>query len=243
MKLSIVIPCYNEEKTVRELVDLVEKVDGIAKEIIIVDDGSKDGSRQILANMAQEKPHLKIILNQKNSGKGATVREGYKHTTGDYVIVQDADLEYNPQDYKKLVAEVEKGAQVVYGSRFSGDYEEPLSRCLLFRFAKHKDMTNLHYFGNQLLTILTNLLYGTHLTDMETCYKLLPGDFVRSVKLKSDRFDFEPEITSKILKSGMKIVEVPVSYKGRSWKEGKKITWRDGLHAVKTLIKFRFCDS
>ncbi|PIS22351.1 glycosyl transferase [candidate division WWE3 bacterium CG08_land_8_20_14_0_20_41_10] len=225
MKLSIVIPCYNEEKTINELVDLVEKVDGIEKEIVIVDDGSKDGSRQILAKMAQEKPYLKIILNQKNSGKGATVRECYKHTTGDYVIVQDADLEYDPQDYKKLVTEIERGAQVVYGSRFSGDY---------------KDMTSLHYFGNQLLTIITNILYGTHLTDMETCYKLLPGNFVRSLTLKSNRFDFEPEITSKILKSDLKIVEVPISYKGRSWKEGKKITWRDGLHAVRTLIKFRF---
>lgn len=227
MKLSIVIPVYNEEKTITELVDLVEKVDGIDKEIIIVDDGSKDGSHDILLKMAQEKPHLKIILNQKNAGKGATVREGCKHTTGDYVIVQDADLEYDPQDYKKLLTEIEKGAQVVYGSRFAGDYE---------------DMTNLHYVGNRLLTVLTNILYGTHLTDMETCYKLLPGNFVRSLTLKSNRFDFEPEITSKILKSGMKIVEVPISYKGRSWQEGKKITWRDGVHAVKTLIKFRFCD-
>lgn len=227
MKLSIIIPCYNEEKTIREIVGLVEKVDGVDKEIIIVDDGSKDGSRDILSKMSEENPHLKVILNQKNSGKGATVREGYKHITGDYVIVQDADMEYDPQNYKKLLAEVEKGAQVVYGSRFAGDY---------------KDMTNLHYFGNRFLTILTNLLYGINLTDMETCYKLLPGDFVRSVKLKSDRFDFEPEITSKILKSGMKIMEVPISYKGRSWKEGKKITWRDGVHAVKTLIKFRFFD-
>lgn len=227
MKLSIVIPCYNEEKTVKEVVDLVEKVAGIDKEIIILDDGSKDGSHDVLSKMSKEKPHFKVILNQKNSGKGATVREGYKYTTGDYVVVQDADLEYDPQDYKKLLAEIEKGAQVVYGSRFSGNY---------------KDMTNLHYLGNRFLTILTNLLYGTRLTDMETCYKLLPGDFVRSLELKSDRFDFEPEITSKILKSGMKIVEVPISYKGRSWKEGKKITWRDGVHAVKTLIKFRFFD-
>jgi glycosyltransferase involved in cell wall biosynthesis len=227
MKLSIVIPCYNEEKTVEELVDLVEKVDGVEKEIVIVDDGSKDGSRDILARMSVEKPYLKIILNQKNSGKGATVREGYKHTTGDYVIVQDADMEYDPQDYKKLLAEIGRGAQVVYGSRFTGNY---------------KDMTNLHYFGNRFLTTLTNLLYGTKLTDMETCYKLLPGEFVRSINLKSDRFDFEPEITSKILKSGMRIVEVPISYKGRSWVEGKKITWRDGIHAVKTLIKFRFFD-
>jgi len=225
MKLSVVIPCYNEEKTVKHIVELVEKADGVEKEIVIVDDGSKDTTPRILEKMRTEKPHFKIVLNLKNRGKGATVREGFKHTTGDYVIVQDADLEYNPKDYKKLIDEVKKGAQVVYGSRFSGNY---------------KDMTNLHYFGNRFLTTLTNLLYGTNLTDMETCYKLLPGDFVRSLRLKSDRFDFEPEITSKILKSGMKIVEVPISYKGRSWKEGKKITWRDGLHAVKTLIKFRF---
>lgn len=227
MKLSIVIPCYNEEKTIRQLVDLVEQVDGIDKEIILLDDGSKDSTPQILAQLGKERPHLKVILHSKNRGKGATVREGFKHTTGDYVIIQDADLEYDPQDYKKLVAELEKGAEVVYGSRFAGDY---------------KDMTSLHYFGNRFLTILTNLLYGTRLTDMETCYKLLPGEFVRSLRLKSDRFDFEPEITSKILKSGLKISEVPISYKGRSWKEGKKITWRDGFHAVKTLIKFRFFD-
>jgi len=227
MKLSIIIPCYNEEKTVKQLVDLVEQVDGIEKEIILLDDGSKDATPQILAQLGKERAHLKVVLQPKNHGKGATVREGFKHTTGDYVIIQDADLEYDPQDYKKLLLELEKGAQVVYGSRFAGDY---------------KDMTSLHYFGNRFLTILTNLLYGTHLTDMETCYKLLPGEFVRSLRLKSDRFDFEPEITSKILKSGMKIVEVPISYKGRSWKEGKKITWRDGVHAVKTLFKFRFFD-
>lgn len=227
MKLSIIIPCYNEEKTIEQIVNLVDKVEGIEKEIIILDDGSKDQTPFILTKIGKERSHLKIILNPKNHGKGATVREGFKHTTGDYVIVQDADLEYDPQDYKKLLAEVKKGAQVVYGSRFSGNY---------------KDMTNMHYLGNRLLTILTNLLYGTYLTDMETCYKLLPGDFVRSLKLKSERFDFEPEITSKVLKSGMKITEVPISYKGRSWKDGKKITWRDGLHAVKTLIKFRFLD-
>jgi len=225
MKLSIVIPCYNEEKTVEQIVNLVEKVDGIEKEIIILDDGSSDATPKILEEMRKKKPQLKIILNPKNHGKGATVREGYKHTTGDYVIVQDADLEYDPQDYKKLMAELKKGAQVVYGSRFSGS---------------QKDMTNLHYLGNRFLTMLTNVLYGTNLTDMETCYKLLPGSFVRSLKLKSARFDFEPEITSRILKSGMKIAEVPISYRGRSWKAGKKITWRDGLHAAKALIRFRF---
>ncbi|MBU0649729.1 glycosyltransferase family 2 protein [Patescibacteria group bacterium] len=225
MKLSVVIPCYNEEKTIEQLINLVENVEGIEKEIIVVDDGSKDRTPVILSRLAKQKPDLKIIMNRKNHGKGATVREGYQHTTGNYVIVQDADLEYDPQDYKKLWVEVKKGAQVVYGTRFTGNQE---------------DMTGLHYFGNRLLTMLTNILYGTKLTDMETCYKLLPGDFVRSLKLKSARFEFEPEITSKILKSGMKIVEVPISYKGRSRKEGKKITWRDGVHAVKTLIKFRF---
>jgi len=225
--LSVIIPCYNEENTILQIVELVEKVEGVEKEIIIIDDGSKDGSRAILTELMKTKPHLKIFLKDNNKGKGATVRQGYRYSTGDYVIVQDGDLEYDPQDYKKLLAELDKGAQVIYGSRFSGDY---------------KNMTSLHYFGNRFLTFLTNLLYGTHLTDMETCYKLLPGDFVRSLKLKSDRFDFEPEITSKILKSGMKIIEVPISYKGRSWEDGKKITWRDGLHAVKTLIKFRFLD-
>lgn len=227
MKLSVVIPCYNEEKTIERIIDLVEKVEGINKELVIVDDGSTDGSRGILSKLTTTKPHLKIILKNKNSGKGATVREGYKHTTGDYVIVQDADLEYDPQDYTKLLAELKKGAEAVYGSRFAGKYQ---------------NMTNLHYFGNRFLTIFTNMLYGTKLTDMETCYKLLPGDFVRELKLKSDKFDFEPEITSKVLKSDMKIVEVPISYKGRSWNQGKHITWRDGLHAVKTLIKFRFFD-
>ena len=225
MKLSVLIPCYNEEKTIQEIVDLVEQVEGIDKEIVVVDDGSKDQSRSILKELAKNRPHLKVILKDKNSGKGATLREGFKHTTGDYIIVQDADLEYNPHDYLKLIEEVNKGAQVVYGSRFNGDY---------------KDMTSLHFMGNRILTLITNLLYGTHLSDMETCYKLMPGDFVRGLELKADRFDFEPEITSKILKSGMKISEVPISYKGRSWKEGKKITWKDGMHALVTLVKYRF---
>lgn len=224
MKLSVVIPCYNEEKTIEQIINLVEAVP-IEKEIIVIDDGSTDNSPNILKNIVAQKPHIKLTLNTKNSGKGASVRQGLKQTTGDYVIIQDADLEYDPQDYIKLLDETKKGAQIVYGSRFIGSY---------------KNMTSLHYLGNRFLTFLTNILYGVKLTDMETCYKLLPGDFARSIKIKCDRFDFEPEITSKILKSGLKITEVPISYKGRSWKEGKKITWKDGVHAIKTLIKFRF---
>lgn len=226
MKLSVIIPCYNEENTIEKIIKLVEEVP-IEKEIIVVDDGSTDKSPEILRSVASKKPYIKLILSPKNRGKGASIRLGLKETTGDYVIIQDADLEYNPQDYLKLLEETKKGTDIVYGSRFAGSY---------------KNMTSLHYLGNRFLTFLTNILYGVKLTDMETCYKLIPGDFARSISIKSDRFDFEPEITSKILKSGLKITEVPISYNGRTWKEGKKITWRDGVYAIKTLIKFRFFD-
>ena len=226
MKLSVVIPVYNEKNTLEKIVDLVRAVDGIDKEIIIVDDGSTDGSVDIIKSIGEKYPDIKTVIKGENRGKGHTLKVGFKETTGDYVIVQDADLEYDPQDYKKLLKALEEDkVDVVYGSRFSGNYEK---------------MTTLHHFGNKLLTLLTNLFYGVTLTDMETCYKLIPGDFARSVNIKSDRFDFEPEITAKILKSGLKIKEVPISYKGRSFSEGKKITWKDGFKAVYTLIKFRF---
>lgn len=227
-KLSIVIPVFNEKDTLEALLDKVKQVDlgGIGKEVVIVDDFSTDGSRDILKRLQQEEdPELKITLKESNSGKGSTLKEGFKHTTGDYVIVQDADLEYEPNDYNKLLRALEEEhVDVVYGSRFSGSYE---------------DMSNLHYVGNKILTLVTNILFGVMLTDMETCYKLIPGDFARSVDIKSPRFNFEPEITAKILKKGMKIVEVPISYKGRTHSEGKKITWRDGLAAITTLIRFR----
>lgn len=226
-KLSIVIPVYNEKDTLRELVEKVKKVDldHIEKEIILVDDHSKDGSREILEDMGKQDPSLQVYFKEKNSGKGATLKEGFKHTTGDYVIVQDADLEYEPQDYRKLLRALEEeNVEVVYGSRFSGNYE---------------DMSNLHYVGNKMLTLVTNIFFGVLLTDMETCYKLMPGDFIRSVDIKSSRFNFEPEITAKVLKSGMRIKEVPISYKGRSHSEGKKITWKDGISAILTLIRFR----
>jgi len=226
MKLSIVIPVYNEKDTLGKVVELVKAVDGIDKEIIIVDDGSTDGSVDVIRSIGEKYPDIKTVIKGENRGKGHTLKVGFKESTGDYVIIQDADLEYDPQDYKKLLRALEEDkVDVVYGSRFSGNYEK---------------MSTLHYFGNKLLTLLTNLFYGVMLTDMETCYKLIPGDFVRNLKLKSDRFDFEPEITAKILKSGLKIREVPISYSGRAFNEGKKITWRDGFKAVYTLIKFRF---
>lgn len=226
MKLSVVIPVYNEEETIEKIVEKVNKVLGIEKEIIIVDDKSSDQSAEIIKKMKENQPDLQVFFKDKNMGKGHTLKIGFEHTTGDYVIVQDADLEYDPQDYHKLIRALdEENVDVVYGSRFSGNYE---------------DMSGLHYIGNKMLTLITNLLFGVMLTDMETCYKLMPGDFVRKVAIKSYRFDFEPEITAKILKSGLKIKEVPISYKGRTYDAGKKITWKDGIAAVLTIIRFRF---
>jgi len=228
MKLSIVIPVYNEKNTIERIVDLVLGVEGIDKEIVVVDDGSTDGTVDILKKIGEKYQNIKIVIKGENRGKGHTLKVGFKETTGDYVIIQDADLEYDPQDYKKLLRALgEEKVDVIYGSRFSGSYEK---------------MSTLHYFGNKILTLITNIFFGVMLTDMETCYKLVPGDFIRSIDIKSERFDFEPEITAKILKSGLKIKEVPISYKGRAFSEGKKITWRDGFNAVYTLIKFRFFD-
>ena len=228
MKLSVVIPVYNERNTIKEIIQRVKQVNGVEKEIVLVDDASKDGTTDILKEIQNHNPDLKILFKEKNEGKGAALRDGFKQTTGDYVIVQDADLEYDPQDYTKLIRALqEENADVVYGSRFSGSYEE---------------MSNLHYWGNKFLTLITNVLYGVMLTDMETCYKLIPGDFVRKLNIKSSRFNFEPEITAKILKSKMRIKEVPINYKGRSFSEGKKITWRDGVSALYTLVKYRFVD-
>lgn len=226
MKLSVVIPCYNEKNTIEKIVDLVRSVEGVEKEIIIVDDASKDGTIEILRGLQAKYPDVEVFYKDVNKGKGDTLKVGFQHTTGDYVIIQDADLEYDPQDYKKLLRALEEEkVDVIYGSRFSGSYEK---------------MSTLHYFGNKLLTLITNLLFGVMLTDMETCYKLMPGDFVRKLDIKSARFEFEPEVTAKILKAGLKIKEVPISYKGRAFSEGKKITWRDGFSAVLSLVKFRF---
>lgn len=226
MKLSVVIPVYNEKNTIKDIVSQVKNVAGLEKELILVDDGSKDGTRDILKQMESEMPDLKIIYKDENKGKGHSLKLGFQASSGDYVIVQDADLEYDPNDYIKLVEALnEDHVDVVYGSRFSGNYS---------------NMYNLHFIGNKLLTLITVMLYGVYLTDMETCYKLMPGDFARKVNIVSDRFDFEPEITAKIIKAGLKIKEVPIKYTGRKFSEGKKITWKDGISAIKALFKFRF---
>ncbi len=228
MKLSIIIPVYNEKNTIAEILNRVKDAADFEREIIVVDDASTDGTTDLLKDLQKQNPDIKFIFKSVNKGKGHTLKEGFKYSTGDYVIVQDADLEYDPHDYKKLLRALnEEKVDVIYGSRFSGTY---------------KDMSNLHYFGNKMLTLVTNILFGVLLTDMETCYKLMPGEFVRKINIKSDRFDFEPEITAKILKSGLKIAEVPIQYKGRLHSEGKKITWKDGIGAISALIKYKFLD-
>ena len=225
LKLSVVIPAYNEKGTIAEIIRRVKAVD-VDKEIIIVDDYSTDGTREILKDLAARGE--KVFFHERNMGKGAALRTGFKHAAGDYIIVQDADLEYDPDDYLKLLAPVLKGrAEVVYGSRFTGE---------------HRDMFFHHWVGNKFLTLVTNVLYNTTLSDMETCYKLFRADIIKSIDIKSDRFNFEPEITAKVLKKKVRIYEVPISYAGREFSEGKKITWADGFFAVWALIKYRFID-
>ena len=231
MKLSIIIPVYNEEKHILEVIGKVKKVklNNIIKEIIVVDDFSTDSTKKILSELKDSS--LKIFFHQKNHGKGAAIRTALKHATGDIILIQDADLEYNPKEYPKLLKPIiENKTKVVYGSRL-----ETIKKDL-------KNMYKLHYIGNIFLTLMTNLLYGTKITDMETGYKVFRREVIKDMKLRAKRFDFEPEITAKILKKGYKIKEVPIDVVARKFNEGKKITWRDGVKALYYLIKYRFTD-
>ena len=223
-KLSVIVPVYNEKETIKEIIKRVDQVN-IPKEIIIVDDGSTDGTTKIIKSLKTKKSQLKIIIQPINMGKGAAIRTGIKRVTGEYVLIQDADLEYDPQDYLKLIKPIKaKKAQVVYGSRFTGE---------------RRNMFFWHWVANNLLTLITNILYNSTLSDMETCYKIFPTKLIQSLKLKCTGFEFEPEVTAKILKQGIRIYEVPISYAGREYSEGKKITWTDGLTALGTLFWFR----
>jgi glycosyltransferase involved in cell wall biosynthesis len=226
--LSIIVPVYNEEKTILQLLRKVHSVKllGFKKQIVVVNDGSSDRTAEVLKKV--HIPGVEIYHHPQNRGKGAAIRTAIPHTAGDYVVVQDADLEYDPEDYRKLLVPLLDGiADVVYGSRFMGT---------------HRAFMLSHYLGNKFLSLMTSILYGTTLSDMETCYKVFKGEIIRGLTLRSNRFEFEPEVTAKILKKGCKIYEVPISYRGRSFSEGKKITWRDGITALSTLIRYRFTD-
>jgi glycosyltransferase involved in cell wall biosynthesis len=225
MKLSVIIPCYNEEATVEEIVRQVLGT-GLAHEVIVVDDGSIDGTRDVLACLSDQ-DRVRVILHERNQGKGAAVRTGLQHATGEVMLVQDADLEYDPRDYPSMLRPIEEGrAKAVYGSRFLG--------------GPRRTMFFWHMVGNRFLTLVTNLLYDTILSDMETCYKMFTADVAANLDLRSPGWGFDPEITAKILRQGIRIYEVPISYAGREFEEGKKIGWRDGFTVLWTLIKYRF---
>jgi glycosyltransferase involved in cell wall biosynthesis len=223
--LTVITPVFNERATVAEVIRRMRAVElPVALQIIVVDDGSSDGTDKVLA--ALEDSTVRVMTHPRNLGKGAAIRTGLSEAKGDLVMVQDADLEYDPDDWPKLLEPILRGkARVVYGSRFTGE---------------RKNMLPLHWIGNRLLSLLTNVLYSSTLSDMETCYKLFDAEVLEGITVVSNRFEFEPEITAKVLRRGYRIYEVPISYAGREPAEGKKITWRDGFGAVKTLIKFRF---
>src|SRR6202171_2925487 len=225
MKLSVVMPVYNERATLREVVARVLAVP-LEIELICVDDGSEDGSREILAELGERYPQMRILLQPKNIGKGAALRRGIQESTGDFVIIQDADLEYDPADYPLLLGPLIQGkADVVYGSRFLGA-------------APHRVLYFWHSVGNRILTLLSNALTNINLSDMETCYKAFRREVIQSIHLEEKRFGFEPEITVKIAKRKLRIYEVGISYWGRTYEEGKKIQWKDGVRALWCLVKY-----
>ena len=226
MKLSVIIPVYNEKNTVLELLRRVEAVPlSLDKEIIVVDDFSTDGTREVLGGI--ERPDIKVLFHVKNMGKGSALTTGFSQATGDIVLVQDADLEYDPAEYPGLLAPILDGrADVVYGSRFLG--------------GPHRVLFFWHSVGNRFLTSLSNVVTNLNLTDMETCYKVFRGDVLRKLSLKSRRFGFEPEVTIKVAKLKCRIYEVPISYAGRNYSEGKKIGWKDGVAALWHIMRYRF---
>ena len=232
MKLSVVVPCYNERETIDEIIAAIRRSDYPDKEIVVVDDGSTDGTREKLKSEIEPSGQVeKVIYHDRNQGKGAALRTGFRHATGDIVIVQDADLEYDPDDYGKLLEPIiENKADGVYGSRFIG--EPP--RVLYF----------WHTLGNKFLTAMSNMFTNLNLTDMEVCYKVFRRDVLKRITLRCDRFGFEPEVTAKIakLRPRLRIYEVGVAYHGRSYEEGKKITWKDGVKAILAIVRFRFSD-
>lgn len=227
MKLSVVIPVYNEKYTILELLDRVHKVD-LPKEIIIVDDFSTDGTREILQGLPVS-DDLKIFLQPRNRGKGAALQTGFGAVTGDIVVVQDADLEYDPGEYVNLIQPiVTNKADVVFGSRFLG--------------RPHRVLLFWHSIGNRILTTLSNMMTDLNLTDMETCYKVFRADILKKLTFRENRFGFEPEFTAKVGKARYRIYEVPISYNGRDYSEGKKIGWKDGIAAIYFILKYRFLD-
>lgn len=226
MKLSVIIPVFNEKDTIEAVIHRVREVDvGMEKEIVIVDDGSQDGTQDVLKNL--DYPDTKAFFHSKNQGKGAALHTGFSNAQGDIILIQDADLEYDPSEYPILLKPILDGrADVVYGSRFLG--------------GPHRVLFFWHYVGNKLLTTLSNILSNLNLSDMETCYKVIKKDLLDRITLKSKRFGFEPEITIKLAKLKAKIYEVPISYSGRDYSEGKKIGWKDGIAAIYHIIRYKF---
>jgi glycosyltransferase involved in cell wall biosynthesis len=233
MKLSIVIPVYNEIKTLEQIIAkvlAVELPEGMVSELVLVDDCSTDGSRELLRRLADEHTDWQVVFQPENRGKGAALREGFGATTGDVVVIQDADLEYDPGDYPTLLAPILSGhADVVYGSRFIGG-------------GPHRVVYFWHYVGNRFLTLLSNMMTDLNLTDMEVCYKVFRKEVLQGITISEERFGFEPEITAKVAHGKRwRIYEVPIAYYGRGYAEGKKITWRDGFWALWCIMKYRFC--